>query len=147
MDEVQDNTPSQKPKKAKRMITIKMSARTLSILLVVLAIIISFFIGKNYGEKHASPSSKLSNAARNATGANSNRWTAVGNITEVSETHIKVKDSRGETKEGDIAKDVSITDRTGKKLTPKDLKKDMRVIVSGTKDGNKQTVTRIRVLK
>lgn len=100
---------------------------------------------KAYDDKHRSPASVLSRGNPGASPVN-NRWSAIGTIQEFNDKSIKVKNSRGEIQEAVINKDTSITDKTAKKVDTKSLKKDARVIVSGTKDDKgKLTATRIRL--
>lgn len=116
------------------------------ILLVILLIIISFIAGCKYGSSREK--SKIENTkstSKTSNSATSNRWTAVGLITEVSDTQIKVVDSRKKEYVAEINKDTAILDRKGTKLSKSDLKNDLKVIISGEKDNDKLKAIRIRI--
>lgn len=137
-----------KSKKKNRTVTLRVNRDVLMVLVAVVLIASAYFIGVNKGENKTSKTAKngLSSTAEKNAATSSNRWTSVGSVEEVSESNIKVKDSRNEVKDAKITKDTSIVDRKGTKLTAKDIKKDQRVIVSGTKDDkNVLTATRIRI--
>lgn len=148
---VRKDAPQHEQSKKKKFKFPKLSKPVIYTLVVLLLLGGTFVAGMNYGEnkqkKHQTKSlADLSKSSPSA--ALQNRWTSVGTVQEVSDSKIKVKDSRNETKEASITKDTIIVDRKGTKLTAKDIKKDQRVIVSGTKDEkdkNKLTATRIRI--
>lgn len=104
----------------------------------VLVLVVVFLLGSAYGsnkQKH-----KVSSSLQNTRSSQlANRWTALGTIVEVSDSQIKVKDSRNQEKTAAITKDTKIVNRQGDTLKPSDLKKDQRVITSGEKDGDKLT--------
>lgn len=138
--------PQPQPQKKKgRAITIRLSLRVAIVCGIILLLLASFVSGTIYGE-HRQKQAKYTNPrSHNASNVSSNRWASVGTILEVSDSEIKVKDSRNQEKVAKITKDTKIVDRKGTNLTTKELKKDQRVIVSGEKDGNKLTATRIRL--
>ncbi len=131
----------------------KLSKPVIYALVSVIVLLVTFIAGVNYGENRqanhkTSESSDGRGRSNSLSSAAQSRWTSVGTVQEVSEKQIKVKDSRNETKEAAITKDTVIVDRKGTKLSAKEIKKDQRVIISGTKDEkdkNKLTATRIRI--
>lgn len=135
-----------KPKKS-RTVTMKVNRDVLTIGIALLLVVAAYFVGYHNGQNHPSNKNSLttSDSVRQNASAASNRWTSVGIVTEVTESSIKVKDSRGQIKDAKITKDTTIVDRKGTKLTTKEIKKDTRVIISGTKDGNTLSATRIRI--
>lgn len=142
------NESSKKPKK-NRTVTLKINRDILVIIIAAVLVIAAYFVGVHNGREQAKKdrTSSLSNLERgNNPASASNRWTSVGTVQEASDNSIKVVDSRKETKQAKITKDTTIVDRKGTKLAAKDIKKDQRVIISGTKDdkGN-LTATRIRI--
>lgn len=145
MEEAQ--TPAKKTKK-NRTVTLKVNRDVLVIVIALVLIIAAYFVGFQKGETKGKNdrSSSLSSSSRQNGESVSNRWTSVGTVQEISDSSIKVVDSRKETKQAKITKDTTIVDRKGTKLTAKDIKKDQRVIISGTKDDkNNLTATRIRI--
>ncbi len=134
--------------KKNRIITLRINRDILMVAVAVLLIVAAYFVGVNKGENKSKNTRKdgLASLTSRTAESSSNRWTSVGSVQEVSETAVKVKDSRGKVKDAKITKDTAIVDRTGTKLTTKDIKKDQRVIVSGTKDAKDVlTATRIRI--
>lgn len=116
------------------------------IILVIFLVIFSFIAGCKYGSsKEKSKIEKTKSTTKTSNSAVSNRWTAVGLITEISDTQIKVVDSRKKEYVAEINKDTSILDRKGTKLSKSDLKKDLKVIITGEKDKDKLKATRIRI--
>lgn len=147
MHDQQPHTEFQKTKK-KRIITLRVNRDLLTIGIAIVLIVVAYMVGVQNGEDKAKKNGKAgsSDITRQSSASMSNRWTSVGMVQEVSDRAIKVKDSRNEVKDAKITKDTSIVDRKGAKLTTKDIKKDQRVIVSGTKDDkNTLTATRIRI--
>lgn len=145
MEEAQ--APAKKTKKNKT-VTLKVNRDVLAVIIAVVLIGAAYFIGFHNGQEDAkkNPSSSAASLSRQNGESVSNRWTSVGTVQEVSDNSIKVVDSRKETKQAKITKDTTIVDRKGTKLTAKDIKKDQRVIISGTKDDkNNLTATRIRI--
>lgn len=139
-----------KKSKKNRTLTLKINRDVLIILIAIVLAVVTYFIGYHNGQESDKKgrAGSLSDMSRQNSESLSNRWTSVGTVTEISDSKIKVKDSRGDTKEAAITKDTIIVDRKGTKLATKDIKKDQRVIVSGTKDTkdkNKLTTTRIRI--
>lgn len=145
MDEVKAPDGASKKKKSSNMsVTIRFNRTFFMVALAVIVLVVVFFLGSSYGanqEKGKSGSSSRTNSSL----INQNRWTAVGTVQEVSDSQIKVKDSRDQIKEASITKETKIVDRKGTDLSAKDIKKDQRVIISGEKDGDKLTATRIRI--
>ena len=137
----------QKPKKSKH-ITFVFNRNAFYIASAVIVLVVVFFLGSAYGSRNESKTTKLTDPKTAASRATQNRWTSIGTVQEVSDTKIKVKDSRDEVKEATINKETKIVDRKGTTLKPSDIKKDSRVIISGTKDEKdekKLTATRIRL--
>ena len=151
-DKVDTPAVAEKPHKRRRVRLPKISKKAGKRLLIVAVIGLVlggvYYAGVKKGESRSkAASSKLtSSTAKKANDTASNRWTSVGTVLEASADSIKVKDSRGETKQAKITKDTVVVDKKGTKLSAKDIKKDQRVIVSGTKDTkNNLTATRIRL--
>lgn len=148
MSDVIENDSKTPKSKNKRMVTLRISREVLIIIIAAVLILAAYFVGVKNGKDSINKSRRenSSDLAKRDSSASSNRWTAVGNVQEISDTNIKVKDSRDEVKDAKITKDTTIVDRKGTKLAAKDLKKDQRVIVSGTKDDKGAlTATRIRL--
>ncbi len=124
----------------------KIGKKNAKILGIVLVLAVTFLLGNSYGmhRQKNSTKNKLSSANGSAL-LSANRWTSVGKITEVSDSKIKIKDSRDQEKEAEINKDTKIVNRKGDTVTAGDLKKDQSVIISGEKDGDKLKATRIRL--
>lgn len=154
-----DITPavSGQPKAArkKRRMNIKLSKRTIKVL-VGLIVVVGLLAGVYYAGDHHGASRQKAYDAKHplsalrpngvATTPITNRWTAIGTVTEVTDKLVKIKDAKGIVQEAIIDKDTAFTDKTGKKVDIKSVKKDVRVIASGTKDDKgKQTATRIRI--
>ena len=145
---VDSSTDQTKKSKRKRIVTLRINRDLLMVIIAAVLILVAYLVGVQNGEDKSKKSAKagLSDISRQSSEALSNRWTSVGTVQEVSDATIKVKDSRGETKDAKITKDTNIVDRKGTKLAAKDIKKNQRVIVSGTKDDkNNLTATRIRI--
>lgn len=141
---------SETPKKKNKTLTIKVNRTSAIILGVVVLVVAALFIGKAWGADRQKKADAKSNpfSSRTANTPISNRWTSVGTITTVSDSSITVKDSRGQEKVAAITKDTKIVNRKNEDLKPSDLKKDQRIIISGTKDEkdkNKLSATRIRL--
>lgn len=145
-----DEGQSPHSKKNKTM-TLKVNRKLFLVLLAVAVLLVTFFIGKSYGVSQQKEADKKNNPLTSRTNGNSsvsNRWTSVGTVIEVSDKSIKIKDSRDQEKTASITKETKIVNRKGESLSAKDLKKDQKVIVSGTKDEKdekKLTATRIRL--
>lgn len=144
VETVEDKKVSSKKPKKSRNIHLKVNRKTATIIGSVAIVVVVFLLGAMYGTHQQKEADKRSGSGRLAAAAQ-DRWTAVGTITEVSESKIKVKDVRGEEKEADVTSDTTIVDSKSQKIAAKDLKKDQKVIVTGTKDGKKLKATRIRV--
>lgn len=138
-----------KSKKKNRTVTFRINRNVLFVGIAVIFVIGVYFLGVHQGQKKAKPSTQSpASLDRANAAATSNRWTSVGTVQEVSDSSIKVKDSRDEVKQAAITKDTKIVNRKGEQLKASDIKKDQRVIISGTKDEkdkNKLTATRIRL--
>ncbi len=109
-----------------------------------------YYLGFTNGEnkqKAVAKKTLISPSASNA--STSRRWSAIGSVTDISEKQIKIKDSRGQEQTAVINKDTVITGADGKKTDFTAIKKDSRVIGTGTKNekGNTLTATRIRIQK
>jgi len=129
-----------------KLIEPRISKNILFITLAIVLLAVSFLIGMKYGvnkEKNVSNKATTNNSA--AKPLVSNRWNAIGIISEINESNIKVIDPRKKEYNAQITKDTMIVDRKGTKLTTKDLKKDQKVIISGDKNGDKFRATRIRI--
>lgn len=137
--------PAEKPKKLHRARRVAKNKKFRRGVVIILAAVGIFLLGTWYGINHQKKAQKSALENRSSSAATSNRWTAVGTVTEVSSDKIKVKDSRGQDKEASITKETKIVNRKGEQKSVNDLKKDQKVIVSGEKDGNNLTVTRIRI--
>ncbi len=120
------------------------------VIIAILLIIGAYFLGSHQGaQKQKKADEKAHPSAVNASGSNpasQNRWTSVGTVQDISATSITVKDSRGETKQAKIESNTAVVDSKAAKTNVQAIKKDQKVIISGTKDdkGN-LTATRIRI--
>lgn len=149
-DHKEHSEESHHSRKKTKAVTIKLNRKTFTVAAGVVVLVGVFILGTVYGMNRQEKADNKKNpfSSRTTPATNSNRWTSVGTITEVSDSKIKVKDSRDQEKEATITKDTQIVNRKGDKLAAKDLKKDQKVIVSGEKDAKddkKLTVTRIRL--
>ena len=148
MDDTTAGESRGEPKKTRKSknVTLIMNRRMFTILVVVLVLVVVFFLGSAYGSRKSDSKGNSSGASSNSDRpSTSNRWTSVGTVQEISDSKIKVKDSRDQEKEAAINKETKIVDRKGTVLKTSDIKKDQRVIVSGEKDGDKLVATRIRL--
>ncbi len=151
-EQPEESPKAEKAHRRRRIVLPKVSKKAGKRLLIVaiIGLVLGgvYYAGIKKGESRSkAANSKLSSSTtKKANDTASNRWTSVGTVLEVSADSIKVKDSRGETKQAKITKDTVVVDKKGTKLSAKDIKKDQRVIVSGTKDAkNNLTTSRIRI--
>ncbi|RTK95082.1 hypothetical protein EKI60_01350 [Candidatus Saccharibacteria bacterium] len=145
MDDITVRDSNDAPKKSKRSknVTFVFNRKAFYVASAIVVLVVVFFLGSAYGSKKDGKASNAGSSPRSS--SSSNRWTSVGTVQEISDAKVKVKDSRGQEKEAEINKETKIVDRKGTALKPADIKKDSRVIVSGEKDGDKLTATRIRL--
>lgn len=145
MDEL-EGSKQELPKKTERSKTITLNRNLFFVCLAVLVLILVFFLGSAYGGNKQQDNTnrrESSDSARSA--SSSSRWTSVGTVLEISDSKIKVVDSRKQEKTAEITKDTKIVNRKGETVKTSDIKKDQRVIISGEKDGDKLNATRIRL--
>lgn len=145
MDDSTMRDSNDAPKKAKKSknVTFVFNRKAFYAVSAAVVLVVVFFLGSAYGSKKEDKASNASTSARSSSA--SNRWTSVGTVQEISDSKVKVKDSRNQEKEAEINKEAKIVDRKGATLKAADIKKDSRVIVSGEKDSNKLIATRIRL--
>lgn len=133
--------------KKNRTLTLRVNRDVFMIGVAVVLILVAYFYGVHNGRDQINKDQKAGMSDLNRTAvATSARWTSVGTVQEVSNSSIKIVDTRKETKQVKIAKDTVVVGRTGEKISAKEIKKGQRVIVSGTTDDkNNLTATRIRI--
>lgn len=146
MEEVKSEKKTRSNKKLTFTITMGLVTKIILGLIVVAILLGVYKLGVNNGKDqkaNQSPASRLQSAANSA----SKRWSQIGTVTEVTDSKIKIKDSKGE-EEALVNGETVVTGSDGKKADIKAVKKDQRVVATGTKDDKGvQTATRIRIQK
>ena len=140
---VPEQQVGEKKKRASRSVTLKLNLNFFYVAIAIVVLVVVFFLGRASSDTDSKSTAK--DSPLSASSRSQNRWTSVGNVEEVSDAKIKVKDSRDQVKEASITKDTKIVDRKGTNLKASDIKKAQRVIISGEKDGEKLIATRIRI--
>ena len=148
---VRTDTPKKNSKKKIRRPKLAISKKRIGQILIVVLVLASYaavyYVGDRRGadRQKKADESKRSSFSRNGANTPGNRWTAIGTITDVSDKKIKIKNTKGEITEADIVSDTAITDKSGKKVDAKTLKKDQKVVASGVKEDKGNKAQRIRL--